>query len=259
MTTKIDNNTQIPFVHVTAQSGNAKTGNIPVTYRPMTTCANDCAFLPESYAAELVAAGRRDPSIPAAGGCYGTGRIFGMARKYAATVTAGEVRAKLAKAAKSARFLRDRVVGDIMTESGEIDHEYIENVAALAVESDLIPFGYTHAWRDMSRDDVERIAATGYVMNASCETRDDVRAAIDLGMPVTIASDIVSDGETFARPDGTNARIVTCPAQTRETNCAACGLCARKDRAAVVRFEIHGTSKKRAAAAVAQMEGSSND
>jgi hypothetical protein len=247
---------QIPLVHFTPQSGNAKTGNIPVTYRPMKTCATDCTFLPESYAAELVAAGLRDPSIPAAGGCYGTGRIFGMAKKYAATVTVGEVRAKLSKAAKSARFLRDRVVGDVMTESGQIDHEYIENVAALAIEADLIPFGYTHAWPKMTREDVAQIAATGYVMNASCETRDDVRAAIDLGMPVVIASDLVADGETFTRPDGSTARIVTCPAQTREAvTCASCGLCARKDRAAVVRFEIHGTSKKRAAAAVSIREG----
>ena len=245
---------QIPAVHVTPQSGNAKTGNIPVTYRPMTTCATDCAFLPESYAAELVAEGKRDASIPSKGGCYGTGRIFGMARKYAATVSADDVRAKLARAARSARFLRDRVVGDVVAEDGSIDHGYIRAIARLAREASLIPFGYTHAWRQMTADDVRAIAAEGYVMNASCETRDDVRAAVALGMPVTIASDIVAEGETFTRPDGKTLRVVTCPAQTRATDCAACGLCARPDRAAVVRFNLHGGSAKRAASAVAARE-----
>lgn len=248
----------IPAVHVTAQSGNAKTGPIPVTYRPVTTCAHDCAFLPTSHAEQLVREGKRSADLPTIGGCYGTGRIFGMAGKYAATVSRESIRAKLANAPRSARYLRDRVVGDVVDESGEIDHAYIEAIADLATEADLVPFGYTHAWRKMTRDDVDRIADAGYVMNASCETRDDVRQAIDLGMPVTIASDIVEDGETFTRPDGKTLRVVTCPAQTREgTTCASCGLCAKPERAAVVRFEIHGTARKRAAQTVANRENGS--
>lgn len=239
MTTTLHDDAIVPAVHVTPKSANAKTGAIPTTMRPMTTCPTDCPFLPTG---EL-------------GGCYGTGRIFGMAQKFAATMTAGAIRARLAKRAKGARFLRDRVVGDILTESGEIDHDYVSAVATLATEADLIPFGYTHAWRRMTADDVDQIRATGYVMNASCETRDDVRAAINLGMPAVIASDIVDDGETFTRPDGKVARIVTCPAQTGQApDCAACGLCARGDRAAVVRFNIHGTARKRATATVASRE-----
>jgi hypothetical protein len=179
-----------------------------------------------------------------------------MAGKYAATVSRDDIRAKLARAPRSARFLRDRVVGDVVTESGTIDHDYIEAIADLATEADLVPFGYTHAWRAMDREDVDRIADAGYVMNASCETREDIRTAIDLGMPVTIASDIVEDGETFTRPDGKTLRIVTCPAQTRENvTCADCGLCAKPERAAVVRFNIHGTARKRAAQTVANREG----
>lgn len=225
----------IPAVHVTARSGNAKTGDIPVTYRPMTTCEPTCPFLPSGDI----------------GGCYGTGRIFGMAAKYAATVSVDSVRTKLRKRNPAARFMRDRVVGDVVTESGAIDHAYIRTIAALAREADLIPFGYTHAWRRMTSDDVAEIAATGYVINASCESRDDVRHAVALGMPTVIASDIVDDGETFTRPDGTTLRIVTCPAQSRDdVTCASCGLCTRPERRAVVRFNIHGTARKRATHAV---------
>jgi len=231
----------LPLVHLTARSGNSKTGEIPVTYRPMSTCEPTCAFLPTGDI----------------GGCYGTGRIFAIAAKFAqATVAYSALVERMRKGiSPSARFLRDRVVGDIVTDTSDIDHNYISAIADLAREFALIPFGYTHAWRRFTRDDVARVAATGYVMNASCETRADIRAAIDLGMPVAIASDLVTEGETFTRPDGTTARIVTCPAQTRENvTCASCGLCARTNRAAIVRFQIHGMAKKRAGAAVAARE-----
>ncbi len=208
----------------------------------MSTCEPTCAFLPTGDI----------------GGCYGTGRIFAIAAKFAqATVAYSALVERMRKGiSPSARFLRDRVVGDIVTDTSDIDHNYISAIADLAREFALIPFGYTHAWRRFTRDDVARVAATGYVMNASCETREDIRAAIDLGMPVTIASDTIGEGETFIRPDGTSARIVTCPAQTRDNvTCASCGLCARANRAAIVRFEIHGMAKKRAGAAVAAREG----
>ena len=178
-----------------------------------------------------------------------------MAKKFAATVTLSDIRAKLSRAHKSARFLRDRVVGDVMTEDGKVDHDYIQKIAGLAHEFDLVPFGYTHAWKEFAAADVAQIKETGYVMNASCETRADIRAAIDLGMPVTIASDVITEGETFARPDGKTLRVVTCPAQTRENvTCADCGLCAKPERAAIVRFNIHGTAKKSAASTVSELE-----
>lgn len=222
-------------IHLTARSGNSKTGPIPVTYRPMSTCPAECPFL--------------------GNGCYGTGRIFALANKYAATMRAVDMLAKLAHRDPNARFLRDRVVGDILDGSGAIDHEYVETVAAVAIAAGLIPFGYSHVWRRFTAADVRRIARTGYVMNASCETREDVRRAINLGMPAVIASDILEDGETFERPDGVTLRVVTCPAQTRDdTTCATCGLCARAERRSVVRFHIHGTARRRAADTVRKLE-----
>ena len=233
--------TGVPLVHLTPSSGNSKTGEIPVTYRPMTTCEPTCPFLPTG---EI-------------GGCYGTGRIFALAQKYSRPwVSFDELRARLAKGLKpSARFLRDRVVGDVIADDGSVDHDYVGAIAALAHSFGLIPFGYSHAWRRFTREDIRRFQDIGYVMNASCETREDIREAINLGMPVTIASDHVDDGETFTAPDGSVRRIVTCPAQTRESvTCASCGLCARGNRAAVVRFHIHGTARKRAEKAVTMRE-----
>lgn len=230
----------LPLVHLVARSGNAKTGDIPVTYRPMTTCPTDCPFLPTGDI----------------GGCYGTGRIFGIASKYATPVIPyDDLSAKLGKASRSARFLRDRVVGDVLDADGNVDMAYILAMAALGADHGLTVFGYSHAWRRFTPAEVAETAASGYVLNASCETREDVQAAIDLGMPAVIASDNVADGETFVTPDGKTRRIVTCPAQTREgVSCASCGLCAKGDRAAVVRFQIHGTARNRAGRAVASRE-----
>jgi hypothetical protein len=150
-------------------------------------------------------------------------------------------------ATRQAQYLRDRVVGDVVAPDGGIDYGYIEDVAWAARDAGLIPFGYTHAWSRMDRDGVARIAAAGYTMNASCETEADVRRAVDLGMPATIVSDDLEEGAMIA-----GKRVVTCPAQTRDNvTCATCGLCAKSQRAALVRFLIHGTARRKAGRAVA--------
>lgn len=229
----------LPNVAITARSGNAKTGDIPVTYRPVDTCPTDCPFLPTG----------------AIGGCYGTGRLLGMARKNASDMTYADALAKLQHRAPNARYMRDRVVGDVITPRGRVDHAYISAIASLAADIDVTAYGYTHAWRRFTPADVSRVARSGYVMNASCETPADVRDAIGLGMPAVIASDSIAEGTEFVRSDGSVARVVTCPAQTRAgITCATCGLCAKPQRKAIVRFLIHGTARKRAAAAVAAVE-----
>lgn len=219
-------------VHIVAQSGNVKTGVMPVTYRTADTCPTTCPFLPVSMGGN--------------GGCYGTGRIFGIAGKYATLMSETDALAKLARAPRGAKYMRDRVVGDVVTPDGKFDHPYVAAIARVAHASGLRVFGYTHAWPIMTRDDVETVKGTGYVMNASCETADDVARAVSLGMPTVIAGDSWQDGDVIA-----GRRIVTCPAQTRDdVSCASCGLCAKPDRACTVRFLIHGMAKNQAAASI---------
>jgi hypothetical protein len=226
-------------LHVVARSGNTKTGDIPVTYRPMRTCEPTCPFLPSKDS----------------GGCYGTGRIFAMAEKLTGERSADDVDATLAKRNPAARYMRDRVVGDVIDVDADgsvtVDVEYIEAVADAAARNDLTAFGYSHAWPRFTPEDVARMAASGYVMNASCETPADVDAALAMGLPATIANDDIAEGTMIG-----GGRVVTCPAQTRDdVDCASCGLCAKPQRKAVVRFLIHGTAQRKARAAVsARME-----
>lgn len=224
-------------LQVSAKSGNGKTGPIPVTYRPERTCEPTCPLL--------------------GAGCYGTGRIFAMADKYSRTMTREEVTAKLRERPKNPTrkvlpIVRDRVVGDVVTVGADgaivFDIDYVESIADVVTAENLTPFGYSHAWRRMTADDVDRTRASGYVLNASCETVGDVEEAIGMGLPATVANDDIAEGTMIA-----GKRVVTCPAQTRENvDCASCGLCAKPDRKAVIRFEIHGTAKRKAQASVAR-------
>lgn len=218
--------------HFVAVSGNTKTGPIPVTYRDMdATCPRDCAFFNN--------------------GCYGDGRIKGLASRYSRTFTLDHARSVLAKRKTSAKYLRDRVVGDLLTAGGRFDMPYVRAIARLAREHALTVFGYTHAWRMLDKRAVSSISASGYVLNASCETVADVRMAISLGMPTVITNDDVPEGMMI---DG--RRVVTCPAQTRDNvTCASCGLCAKPERKSVVRFLVHGPSKNRARKAIAGRSG----
>jgi hypothetical protein len=218
-------------MHIVAVSSNSKTGPIPVTYRDMdATCPRDCPFF--------------------ANGCYGDGRIKALARKFSSTVTLDHANSVLSRRLKSARYLRDRVVGDLVDASGKFDMGYVLAIAKLSAKHGLKVFGYTHAWRKLTKAQVKRKSASGYVMNASCETVADVRQAISLGMPVVITNDNVPERDNVA-----GYRVITCPAQVRDNvTCASCGLCAKPDRKVIIRFLTHGPSKKRARKAIAEQE-----
>ena len=138
------------------------------------------------------------------------------------------------------------MVGDVVTEAGEIDLPYIQGVARVAEKNGLIPFGYTHAWSQMTTEDVATIQAAGYVMNASTETEADARRAVALGLPVVIVDDELEEGALVA-----GRRVVTCPAQTTPgVTCMSCGLCAKPHRPSIVRFLTHGIAKRLARRAI---------
>lgn len=223
--------TVVHDVHLVPRSGNAKTGPLPVTYRPLATCPTACPFLPTGPV----------------GGCYGTGRLFASAEHRSGTVDVETAtwRVRLGMD-PAARYLRDRVVGDVVTPAGDLDRAYLAAIAEIATANGLVPFGYTHAWRLVSSADVAWLGALGYVMNASVETLAQAEQASAAGMPVTIVDDQLPEGATIA-----GQRLVTCPAQTRDgVTCATCGLCAKADRPSVIRFLPHGAVVNRARRAI---------
>jgi len=219
-------------VHIVPRTNNTKTGPLPATYRPMSTCPSECPFLPSG----------------AIGGCYGTGRIFASAARRSADVDIERAtwRIRLGMEA-GVRYLRDRVVGDVVLPDGKLDRPYIAGISRIAKAVGVIPFGYTHGWRAFTRRDVTFMKVRGYVMNASAETHDDVVAAVALGLPVALVDEFTPEGTTIA-----GRRVVTCPAQLRkDVTCASCGMCAKPDRKVIVRFLPHGIARAKARRALA--------
>ena len=227
--------TMIESVHVVADSGNSKTGRIPVTHRPMTTCPSTCPFLPTGPV----------------GGCYATGRIFGMADRYSGSITLDDAVARVRKGMHAgARYLRDRVAGDVVTAAGRLDRAYVAAITTVATSNGLTPFGYTHAWRTFTPADRAWLQSSGYVMNASTETPAGAARAVRLGMPTVIANGIVPEGTMIE-----GKRVVTCPAQTRDdVSCASCGLCAKPNRSCIIRFMPHGSAVRKAERAIRESE-----
>lgn len=235
-------------VSISPRSDNGKTGPMPTISRSIeATCPTTCPLLPKQFGGNGV--------------CYANGRINGTASKFATdmTIDAALVRLKPATRpsavkANPRRLIRDRVVGDIIAPgtardaaTERVDVDYVLAVAELAARSidadgkPMTAYGYTHSFDYLTADDVATIADSGYVMNASCDDRAGIERAVMLGMPTTIASDDIAEGEVIA-----GRRTITCPAQIkpgeespRAASCAACGLCAKPNRAVTVRFLIH--------------------
>lgn len=224
---------------IVVSDGNVKIGRMLNTSRPQVTCPRSCPFYGE--------------------GCYADGRHWWAVESAASSDGAWErLVAGFRRAARRGdRFARDRVVGDLVARDARdrerIDHAYIR---AIMAARDSVPgaptvFGYTHVWRKFKRADVERIAASGYVMNASCETEKDVERAVELGMPAVLANDDIPEGTIIA-----GKRVITCPEQTRGVHCQDCGLCAKPDRRVIIRFRLHGASVAKARRAVARLQHS---
>lgn len=209
-------------VSISAKSANAKTGPMPTLRRPIAaTCPTTCAFLPKTLGGN--------------GKCYANGRINGTVSRLATDMTIDEAAAKInGGKAKGAKYLRDRVVGDIMQgerDAQTVDIAYLEAVQEVATLTDLIAYGYTHAWAQTTPEAMP----AGYVMNASTNTIEELEAAVRAGWATTIASDDVNDGDVIG-----GRRVITCPEQTgKAPDCASCGLCAKPNRAVTVRFLMH--------------------
>lgn len=218
-------------------SGNAKTGPIPTTSRPFTTCPPDC---------------------PLAAGCYGRGYIGGTVRKHARTERVDATAARIGPEVRpEVRVMRDRVIGDLLDARGRIDIGHVLAIVSLARAirrvrpgEPIVPGGYTHLWPRFTARMVRIVRASGYVLNASCETLQDVQDALARGLPATIASDTVAEGTRIG-----GKRIVTCPAQRdARVTCMTCRLCYRWDRPTVPRFLLHGPAARLAREAVAARE-----
>ena len=105
--------------------------------------------------------------------------------------------------------------------------------------------GYTYTHHQLHTHNSEAVKyanANGFTVNASCESMQQADVAVAQGIPAVVVVDNSKDTPTHT-PDG--HRVVVCPAQTRDTNCKDCGLCAQSKRTCVVAFLAHGNKSKK--------------
>lgn len=207
------------LTHVTLKSGNAKTGPLATTTREQVSCPTTCPLM--------------------GNGCYATGRIFAIARKYGSPNTDAVL--SLINSLKPGQGVRLNVAGDFLTDDGTPDLEYIDACNQLATaRPDCKIIAYTHAWRILDP------ALFAFGVNASCDTDADIAEARAAGWgTVTVGAE---DGTMIA-----GTRVVRCPAEYRDdTSCATCMLCSKTPKInTTVTFTPHGAGKRKAAAAVA--------
>lgn len=216
-------------------SGNVKIGRVSTTYQSTVHCV-DCPLK--------------------GAGCYAEGGMVAMQKRRLDDA----VRETHASPLRSARqeaagidALRAVGQGLRLHTSGDCPSTETTRVVASAAQRFMARGGgqawtYTHAWRRVQRRTWRNVSVL-----ASCETTDDARKALAKGYAPAIVVERFDSPKAFQR-DGVT--FVPCPAQTRDNvTCETCRLCWNADalhqRGTGIAFEAHGSSKKRAARAVA--------
>lgn len=216
---------------VKLRSGNRKLGPIVTVDRTFDTCPPECRFLDS--------------------GCYATGRWeYFIARHGLADWR--DALALVRDRAPGGSLVRLHAVGDVMrtTPDGrrEVDHAYVAALRELFTvhRRDLVPLLFTHAWRRLPA------SAFGFVVNASCETPDDLPAALAAGYQPTFVT-VDPDDPLFGTAWQGGRRVIRCPEQVRpgDVTCESCRLCTKAwERRTVVGFVTHGQAWARANRAV---------
>ena len=229
-------------------SSNKKTGDIMQSYSSRSTCPKDCVFknngcYAEGYHTKMVwdrCEDKNDARYVINGEQLKIGLLEGAFNKLRKKPTRESI------------LFRHNVAGDLAVEGTNlIDVNRVDTIAgaiegANKVAGEIIKgYTYTHCNIDLNASDIIHDAAhKRFLINASCETVDEVKHAKSLGINAVIAS--VDPKETEKELKAVGLYGAQCPAQVNEgMDCDRCQLCA-KNRKVVIIFEVHGQSKGKA-------------
>jgi hypothetical protein len=211
------------FVHITLKSSNKKTGPIPVTTTEQSSCAPSCPFIGK--------------------GCYAkSGPLALHWRK----VSAGERGTDwqglcdFIQSLPVKQVWRHNQAGDLPHILGDINPAMMAHL----VVANTGRRGYTYTHHTLNKHNVEiikRANRQGFTINASTESLAAADAAIDEGLPAVC---VVPNNQPVPEHTPQGRKVVLCPAQERDTNCAECKLCSQANRTCVVAFQAHGNAAK---------------
>lgn len=261
------------LVKFVLKSGNAKTGEIPVSMTDRSTCPDSCSFKGKDGSGHLR-------------GCYAEG--WPLSQHWTDVETKGvtwEAFCRQVAALPDGQLWRANQAGDLQGKGNTLDREALASL----VEANRGKRGFTYTHKPVTIDDLRRAeylrlestgmdpveasrrAAAMLISPAEMQGLRDNRAAIadanlrgftvnvsrdsldavdDIGIgsiPVVCVLPAPAKGEKQVKvtytPKGN--RVVTCPATYRdEVSCKTCELCQRADRNYAIGFPAHGIAKK---------------
>ena len=208
--------------HFIRDSGNRKTGPIPVTYSERETCPESCPhYRSDCYAEDYYTRLSWD-KVPQRG---------------------GELSALCESVAKlpTGQLWRMNVAGDLPGRGESVDPVALGQIVRANIGRR--GFTYTHKKSADAITWAKHATDWGFTVNLSADDAGeaDTLSALNSGPVVCIVP--MDTPEKTQTPGGRS--IVVCPAQTRDhVTCESCGLCARANRAVIVGFRAHGSKAK---------------
>ena len=211
------------LVLLSEQSGNRKTGRIPVTLTTGNTCPPSCPWLGQ--------------------GCYAengyTALHWGRLQRQGAGLSWGAFCERVA-AFPEGRLWRHNEAGDLPGEGEDLDTAALFQL--VTANKGRRGFTYTHK-RLLRGDDAAAVwwaNENGFTINLSADSlgEADKQADRKLG-PVVLVLPHTTPRRGVKTPKG--RRVVFCSALEREgITCSSCKLCAHPHRKSVIAFPTHG-------------------
>lgn len=204
--------------HFIKQSGNSKTGPIPVTYSQRETCPPSCPhYRADCYAEDFYTRLAWD-KVPQRGGSL-------------------DALCESISALPAGQLWRFNVAGDLPGRGEAVDPAALGEIVRANIGRR--GFTYTHKKSAEAIDWAGHATRWGFTVNLSADDAGEADILAETGLPVCaiVPSDTPEKTQT---PEGRT--IIICPAQTRNNvTCESCGLCARADRTVIIGFRAHGT------------------
>lgn len=217
----------------TRTSSNRKTGPIPCSYTHPDTCPNACPLR--------------------GSGCYAAAGPTALqwARTKRPEALDFVKLAALVAALPAGQLWRHNVAGDLPGDADTIDAAELEQITN--ANRGRRGWTYTHKPMDTrsNREAVKNANADGFTINLSADTAEEADELAQLEIAPVVVVAPAGSPDAWTTPAGRKA--IRCPAEYTDTTCDRCGLCAKRDRSAIVAFTIHGSGAKKAAAAIANL------
>lgn len=225
--------------HLSAKSGNAKTGPMAVSTSAKSTCSPSCPFLPDN-----------------GGGCYAQS---GPLNLHWLKVSSGErgtnfatFLSKLEELPEGSAF-RHNQAGDLPHNNGKISETFIRKMIKSVAH--LKAYTYTH--HNLKLGDnlslIRKANRAGFTINVSCETEAQVDDAIACDLPAVVVAKSDETRTQWRTNDGNI--VLVCPAQRSDTvTCNDCMLCHKRGKKVAIAFLAHGTGKRKAEAQLGEAQ-----